>query len=348
MADMIHHQEPYKRYLQKLEKEVPFITHAKLINEPLAAEARGDALLEVKTAKDTHLLVVEVKRNFLDKAMANAMIIHQRENLKTHGRPLVLFAPYIPQPTGELLADAGLNFVDEVGNVHLNLDDRYHVLKLGRRRATKIVGEQRAGAAMQQVIYVLLVEPQAVTWPVRTLAQKAGVGKTAAADVRQRLEAEGMLRRGAKPRIEKKKLIDQFLGGYTQVLRPHLLTGRFRAQEREPEKFVDQVEAIFKQDRIQWALTGGAAANEMDRFYRGQTTTFYAEEFTTEHQLKLHLVPDPRGPITILRMFGDLITWKDDPLPVANPLLVYAELLAKGDPRELEAAEMIRGKYLAK
>ena len=115
MADMIHHQEPYKRYLQKLEKEVPFITHAKLINEPLAAEARGDALLEVKTAKDTHLLVVEVKRNFLDKAMANAMIIHQRENLKTHGRPLVLFAPYIPQPTGELLADAGLNFVDEVG-----------------------------------------------------------------------------------------------------------------------------------------------------------------------------------------------------------------------------------------
>jgi len=41
-----------------------------------------------------------------------------------------------------------------------------------------------------------------------------------------------------------------------------------------------------------------------------------------------------------------LITWKDDPLPVANPLLVYAELLATGDPRELEAAEMIKEKYL--
>jgi len=41
-------------------------------------------------------------------------------------------------------------------------------------------------------------------------------------------------------------------------------------------------------------------------------------------------------------MFGDLITWKDDPLPVANPLLVYAELLTNGDPRELETGKQGR------
>ena len=337
----------FKKYLDTLQKEVPFVKTAKVVHEQGGGgDVRPDALVEINTPKDKHLMFVEAKRVFLDRGMANAMIIQHKDYEKNKKPPMVLFAPYIPPPIGEMLLKGGVNFVDEVGNIHLNLDDRYEVIKIGRKRPTKTPGERRIGAAMQQVIYVLLVEPQAVTWPVRTLAQKAGVGKTAAADVRQRLEAEGIVRGGKNPTIDKKRLNDQFLAGYAQVLRPHLLVGRFRALEREPEKFVRQIDALFGQDRIKWALTGGAAAHEMDRFYRGQTTIFYAQEFTTEHQLKLHLVPDPRGPVTILRMFGDLITWKDDPLPVANPLLVYAELLATGDPRELEAAEMIKEKYL--
>jgi hypothetical protein len=52
--------------------------------------------------------------------------------------------------------------------------------------------------------------------------------------------------------------------------------------------------------------------------------------------------------VTLLRAFGTVLPWRrEDGLPIAHPLLIYAELLHESEPRALEAAAQIQEKYLA-
>ncbi|MGH9426430.1 MAG: type IV toxin-antitoxin system AbiEi family antitoxin, partial [Terriglobia bacterium] len=82
-------------------------------------------------------------------------------------------------------------------------------------------------------------------------------------------------------------------------------------------------------------------------FYRGQTTTLFVDKATENLRKALRFLPDPTGPVTLLESFGPIVYWKSDgDIPVADPWLIYAELLQESDPRALEAAEQIRDKYL--
>ena len=61
----------------------------------------------------------------------------------------------------------------------------------------------------------------------------------------------------------------------------------------------------------------------------------------------LRLVPDVRGPISLLRPFGTVPYWKEvGGKTLAHPWLIYAELMHSPDPRAHEAAEELKGKFL--
>lgn len=61
----------------------------------------------------------------------------------------------------------------------------------------------------------------------------------------------------------------------------------------------------------------------------------------------LRLFPDRKGPVTILKAFGDLVFWeKRENLMLAPPWLIYAELLSSKDPRAHEAARELRRELL--
>jgi hypothetical protein len=244
-----------------------------------------------------------------------------------------------------------VNFVDVPGNVHLRLGQDYHVLLLGRREPRAGIAVRRPTPALVQLSFVLLAEPVAAAWPVRRLADEAGIGKTAAATGLQRLANLGVLApdHTRTYRIaDRRRLADDFLRGYADVLRPHLEFGRFRAPERDPEKFLQQLAETANSMQVKWALTGTPAAYALDRFYRGDDRPVFIEGFTPRFQRVLRLVPDRAGPVTVLRPFGRRWAWeKAADWPVVHPWLVYAELLHLGEPRALEAAEHIREQFLA-
>lgn len=268
--------------------------------------------------------------------------------MATDRLPMILFTPYVPQLTGERLAEAGVNFVDEVGNIYLQLGAEYQVLNLGRRRPPAAYAPRRLGPSVLQLYFVLLADAEAVEWPIRRLARAAGIGKTAAAGVLQRLKATGIVvpARPGYRLADRKQLQERFLAGYGEVLRPHLTIGRFRAPGKLPEALLGRFAGTLEGGAIPWAVTGAAGAYELERFYRGETTTIYLQDFTPETQRKLRLLPDANGPLTLLHLFSKKVVWREGAIPVANPLLIYAELLHADDPRELEAAELIGEKYL--
>ena len=55
---------------------------------------------------------------------------------------------------------------------------------------------------------------------------------------------------------------------------------------------------------------------------------------------------DPRGSVEVLKAFWDPACDANDP-EIVPPLLVYADLLATGDPRNLETARRIYDEQLA-
>ena len=122
-----------------------------------------------------------------------------------------------------------------------------------------------------------------------------------------------------------------------------------RGSDRDPGLFVERMAKVAKQEGIQWALTGGAGAYELDRFYRGEEIVVFVPNLTRDLQQQLKLLPDRQGPITFLRMFSPGILWPGSTaLPIAHPWLLYAELLEQEDARALEAAREIRTRHLSK
>jgi len=339
---------PLAPFLDRL-REVPFVRALELTTAPGRGQAPGEPVLRVRTARRTFPLALEIKRTFLDRTVTNAIIAEHAAHRK-HGRDLLLLARYIPRPTGERLADAGVNFVDYPGNVHLRLGKDYQILVLGRRVPAVDPLVRRPGPALVQVCFVLLAEPAAAAWPVRHLADQAGIGKTAAATVRQRLVRAGVLTGGRAQGLrvaDRPRMVDDFLRGYAEILRPHLEIGRFRAPERDPEGLVRALASTAEELDLRWALTGALAAYALDRFYRGDDVTVFLDGFTRAFQRALHLVPDRNGPIRLLRPFSRRWNWKVTAAgPVAHPWLVYAELLDRGEPRALEAAQQIRERFL--
>ncbi len=325
-------------------RELPFIREVALVHVQERPRVR------LKTPRRTFTLSLATKGTFLDKTLTNAIIAEHRALVRDQQLPLLLLARYIPRPTGERLAEAGVNFADRPGNLHLKLGDDYHVFLLGRREQAREPTGMRVGPALVQLCFLLLAEPAAMDWTVRQLAEAAGIGKTAAATGLQRLVRLGVLtqRDDRTYRItDRKRLTDDFLTGYAQVLRPHLLLGRFRPPENDPDTFLKRARDPMTDSGVAWAVTGGPAAYALDRFYRGPEVPLFVEQFPPSLQRALRLAPDRYGPVSVLRTFGKYWRYngKTD-VAVAHPWLVYAELLHSGDPRALEAAEQVREQFL--
>jgi hypothetical protein len=76
----------------------------------------------------------------------------------------------------------------------------------------------------------------------------------------------------------------------------------------------------------------------MTNYLRPGKATFYGDKVNPKLLIDKRLRPDPNGNVEILKRF-----WKfEETTPgMVPPILVYADLLATGDARCLEAAEMM-------
>ena len=306
--------------------------------------------VRVDTAAGSFNFEVRLIRSYLDRTLANDLT-QLVKGLKGRGqRDLLLVARYVPRPTGERLAEAGVNFLDDAGNMNLALGGNYHSLVLGKPEIRS--AEKRSpGPATIQVLLTLAAQAETWDWSTRQLSSVAGVSKTVAAEVRQRLVEEGTLKQGQDGRwqlLHPQAVRDRCLSGYSQLLRPRLLINRFRSLEKDADKFVAEFIQIISLSARKYALTGGAGAFALQHFYRGPETAIFVEEITPDIERRAKLLPDPRGAIVLLRAFAKpLVFWKlVRDVWVAHPLLIQLELLQQDDPRAHEAAERIREEFL--
>jgi hypothetical protein len=329
-------------------RALPFVRDLRFSNPKAGLDRGFDAIAVVKTTRNSYHFDVTVKLSYLDHSSVNALIAAAQQHRKERNQEVIVFARYIPRPTGERLVDNRINFVDLAGNMNLSFGQDHHRTILGRREDQKTRLPRRITPAKVQFLFTVAAHPESAAWPVRQLASVAGISKSKAAELSQELMAANLLEKRSDVfyfrTAEQQK--DQLLTGYAQVLRPKLFIKRFRSSDQDPGVLLKRLTSL-KLDQLQYSLTGGPAADLLQHFYRGlEIPVFLAAEMPALQQ-QLRLLPDKNGPVVFLRSFGTLTSWKEiDGIPIAHPWLIYAELMQSDDPRAHEAAEELRREFL--
>jgi hypothetical protein len=256
---------------------------------------------------------------------------------------LLIAAPHVPDSLGELWRTQGVQYVDAVGNMYVRgpgllLDVR------GRRpqsRHTHPAGDKPLRAFRPsgiRVLFVLLSFPEAINETYRRIAQASGVSLGTVQWVMDELADNGYLRVGSatKQLYRVRELFNRWTDAYVLNLHPRLTLARFEAPD--PRWWVDASQFLRAED-AQWG--GETAAFFLNPRLRPATTILYAQ--TVPHQLALRYrfrEAKNTGNVEVRQRFWrHLDPQRRDTVP--SPL-IYADMIASADPRQLEAADHLR------
>ena len=337
-------------YLNRL-RELPFIEDARVVEKTpavttsaLLGRYEGDAAILVKTLSGQQRFLVDHKLTHLSTEAAMRLVTVRRAVPK-----LIVFAPHVGRDLGDLFAREGVNFIDLVGNCHVRFDDRYLARIQGNAPAALNPSDKGMRAASYGGLMALLIDPNLLDGTTRAIASAAGgISPQTSADLRARLVEQGLLLRTRHRHrwspTGRKHALDLWLTGWATTLFPRLLVGRFRARARDLPTLESQLAATLTPD-TSWRWGGGAAAQRLTQFYRGEQTVLYVEEAPADLAKRLALVPERAGPVVLVRSPGALAFRSPHPETV-HPLLVYADLLAEGHDRAREAAAELSARFL--
>jgi hypothetical protein len=331
-------------------RRLPFVNGLEFSPETRSVDTGTDGILKLRTPKGTYTFLVEQKKSYLDRGILNALIAHAKQSDKKRHAPLLLLARFLPNPSAQRLIDAGVNFLDRAGNMHLVLGRNYERTIIGNKESVAPKQGSRISPASAQLLFTVATTEQAGTWTVRQLGGASGLSKSNVANVRQQLLDGGILKKSGRAFDvrDKMRLQEELLRGYEVALRPKLLIGRFRSPQSDLDETIAALKEAFRDLSIRWSVTGGPAAFALQKFYRGLELPVFVDSFSDQLRRQLRILPDKTGPIIFLRSFGTVPFWREtEPFPLAHPWLIYSELMNSSDPRAHEAAEELKREFLA-
>jgi hypothetical protein len=255
--------------------------------------------------------------------------------------PPLLVAPYVTRETADHCRHLKLAFIDTAGNAYLERPGLF-VWVAGRPQPADL--KQPRYRALQpaglRITFALLCVPGLIGANYREIARAAGVALGAVGPALQDLEARGFLRRtrARSPRLlDPGRLIDEWVTHYPITLRGKLNPRRFDADTHLLKS------ADLAKHSGYWG--GEVAADRLTGILKPGAFTIYAREPIAWLAAAARLRARPEGAVEILDVF-----WNFPPdvhrQEVVPPLLAYADLLATRDGRNIEAAKIIRERFI--
>ena len=315
---------------------------------------RGNRELDAEITLGGHkkaIFTAEVKK-WVQQANFGALV-NQIQQLPGKG---MLVADYVDPMMADRLRELDIPYIDTVGNVYINEKPFYVLVKTTRAQANKehnfkgLVKAQQQGRAFNttglKVVYVFMKNKNLLNAPYREIAARADVALGTVGWVINDLKQGKFLIEipPKKRRLKnKKKLLDKWVDAYLEKLRPKLFVGTFSAENN------DWWQGLGYGVEEYGAWWGGEiAAAKLTRYLKPEEVTVYlpkegGEELFTDYRFR----KDPEGNIHVYRAFWDEHqNYQNDNAEIVDPLIVYADLLATGDVRNLETARKIYDKEL--
>lgn len=330
-----------KEALHALEEKTGFAGRLLESHQPAIPDDSTDAIIEFTIDGRPHRYIVEYKSNVDRKSI----ISHIKTTLSNLPEPGLLIAPYVSREIAEYCRETNLQFIDTHGNAYLNAPGMYVYVK-GEKDLTGRAAPRRgkgSNATALRIAFVLLCQPIMVQASYREIMESAGVSLGAISSTFDDLKKRGLLldaeRTHPRKLLDPKRLFDEWAINYPVALRPNLHPRRFSAADPDwwQSVHLDTLGAV-------WG--GEVAAERITKYLKPATQTLYVAPTAMSNCLK-HLIsthrlrPDPNGQIEILEKFWDFPADPTHP-DVAPAILVYADLMATLEPRNIETARKIR------
>ncbi|MBO9635537.1 MAG: hypothetical protein J7578_20705 [Chitinophagaceae bacterium] len=254
--------------------------------------------------------------------------------------PLLVVAEKIADPAREQLRMKGIAYLEANGNIFINTS--HTTLFLDGNKPVKVAKPVTNRAFTKtglKAVFHLLNNPDAITKTYRQLAEETGIALGNIKYIMDGLAEAGYLLPLSKRKValkNKKELLDRWIAGYRETLKPDLFKGAFRITEMQ-----DNWQDINVIDNsMAW---GGEAAGEiMTNYLQARALTIYTSELTSIQTETVGLIPDKKGNVLVYEKF-----WHEQVVEItAPPLLVYADLLITDDPRCIDTARRIYDKYI--
>ncbi len=306
----------------------------------------ADALVEFAVAGRKHRFAVEAKAT-LDRAEALWPLKARLEQLKHTG---IVFVPYVTDTIARKCRELDVPFIDGVGNAYLKRPGLYLFITGQRPRGGTNLAKPVRGldtAAALRMVFGLLCRPKLLNAPYRDIRDATGIALGAVGpifdDLRKRGYLTGATRKRNRRLVEPVRLFEEWVTGYPVKLRPKLNARRFRGPTPNwwKKARVNELDAV-------WG--GEVAADRLTHHLKPATLTLYV---TTERARKTvkelvafhRLLADANGDVEVLDTFWNFPADPATP-DLAPPILVYADLIATLDPRNMEAAKLVREQYI--
>lgn len=293
-------------------------------------------------------LVAEVKRNIRPAHLS--AIIQQIKALRPSG---LLIADYINPSIAKILKENDVSYLDMCGNAYLNLP-LILILIVGQKTQIKIKNQVNKAFDISglKLIYNFLCDKDLVTSSYRTMAEHAKIALGSVGSILSGLAEAGYLIDPGKADdrilINSRKLLNRWAEAYAEKLKPKLHMGEFISADADWWKPID-----LTQFDAYWGGEIGAA--HYTSYLKPQVATVYVPETTVKKFLSAAKLKkatgDGSGTIHIYQPF-----WSDklhNKLPAqlpdtVHPILIYADLVASLDSRNLETAKVLYDSAIAK
>ncbi len=320
---------------------------------------RVAAIIDVE-GYETLRFAAEIKK-WIQKKNIGAML-DQIQGLPGKG---MLVADYVNPNIADKMREMNVPFIDAVGNAYI--DEKPLFVFIKGNKEEKIAGVKQGGRAFTptgiKVVHALLTNPELLNATYRDIKDVAGVAIGTIGWIFYDLKEAGFMVEfnNKKRRLEnKKKLLDRWVEAYLEKLRPKQLVGRFTTDNENWWKDIDLT--------VYGAKWGGeTAAAAMTDYLRAEKFTLYLPKKGGDKLLRdAKFRKDEFGEIAVYRAFwndvnndmehrdnlkkyenwGEFGEWNER-INLVDPLIVYADLLATADTRNLETAKIIYGERLA-
>jgi len=297
-----------------------------------------DAVIAIKRGPKVWHFNVEVKP-WLNRTTLGFL----KEQTRAGAGEWLLVTRYIAAGQADELRAMNIAFLDTAGNAFINQEDLYVFIKgqgVRRDRGTR-KGDIFRPAELK-VLFAFLCQKGLEEKTHEQIKEMTGVGLGTINRLIRALELAGYilkLKGRTRRLVRKRELVEQWVMAYPQRLRPKQMIGRFTGPREPWWMNIDPI--AFD---AQWG--GEIAAKYLTQYLKPQLVTLYAAKQPDDMIVRQKLRKDPQGDVEILKRFWNFPKL-DERADVVPALLVYADLLATGDERNIETARMIYEQYLA-
>jgi hypothetical protein len=293
-----------------------------------------DGFLDVLVKDHKFRFKVEIKKDVKN---------HQLLNLIETKNPLndfLLVAERLYPKTKEALREHDINYIEANGNAYINRKGLYLFIDTNKVIQTQKEKRNRAFTKTGlKVVFHFLLDADLINQTQREIADITNVALGNIPQVLNGLlETNHLLKLNTKEYVinDYPELLDKWITGFGQTLKPTLFKQRFRFQNR------NQNWRDIHLNTVKTLWGGEPAGDILTHYLRPETFTLYTTETNKDLMINYKLIPDEDGEIVVYDMFWNT-KFNDKTVPKE---LVYADLILTDEQRCKETAKRIFDEYL--